>query len=151
MSNNFDFDAWLKKHNELVELAQKLFVDRGLNAIITKDEKKPSYVRIFFGKKTIDFKVKEVNTRMGKSVWLCKDSDFDPDDNFLIRTRREDFWIIITGKDADREGEYKESDYQEGVKYVVAPMEIARPAKTFIKLMKARLDSQMQKRISDFS
>lgn len=148
---DFNFEEWLEKHDALVKEALSLFLKHGLKAVISKEkERKPSFIRIFFGKKNIDFFVKEIGTKMSMSVWLCKKADFGIDKNFLIHAAKENVWIITTGRDADREGEYKTSDWQEGTKYVVVPMEIFRPAKTFIKLMKIRMDSQMQKRISEF-
>jgi len=147
---NFNFEEWLEKHNTLVAEAQELFLKRGFKAIIVEEEKKPSYVRIFLGKKSVDFYVKEIMTRMAQVVWLCKKSDVSSDKHFLVRTKREGFWMMISGKDAEREGEYRDSEWQTDVKYLVVPTEMFKPAKTFIKLMKTRLDSQMQKRINDF-
>lgn len=146
---NFDFEKWLERHNELVEEALNLFLKRKLNATII-NEKKVSFIRVFFGTKKVDFHVKEINTKMSGMVWLCKRDSFDVDKNYLLKTKREKFWIMATGADAKREGEYRDSEWQEGVQYLVVPMEIFKPAKTFIKLMKIRLDSQIQKRITEF-
>jgi hypothetical protein len=144
------YDDWLKRHDEIVQKAIALIKEYGFEPVVINERGQPSFVRIFLGTKNINFMIKEIKTKFARSVWLCKKEVFNPENIYLIYTSEESSWLVTTGKEADREGEYRESDMKEGVKFVVVAIDIFRPAKTFLKLIKERYDDQLQKKMTDF-
>jgi len=147
MSN---YENWLKKHDETVQKAKELISEYGFQPTIISEQGKQSFVRIFLGEKKIDFAIKEIKTKFVPTVWLCKKDAFNPEKIYLVFATKENSWLVATGRECDREGEYKESDYKEGEKFVVVSIDIFRPAKTFLKLIKERYDDQLQKKMTDF-
>lgn len=147
---NSNYDSWLKRHDENVQRAKELISEYGFEPIVINEERKPSFVRIFLGDKKIDFIVKEIKTKFVPTVWLCKKDAFNPENVYLVYATKENSWLVTTGKEVDREGEYKDSEYKEGEKYVVVPIDIFRPATAFLKLIKERYDDQLQKKMTDF-
>ena len=144
------YEDWLKCHDETVQKAVALIKDYGFESTVINEQSKPSFVRMFLGDKKIDFMVKIIKSKFVHTVWLCKKDAFNPENIYLVYASEENSWLVTTGKEADREGEYRESDLKEGVKFVVISIDVLRPAKTFLKLIKERYDNQFQKKITEF-
>jgi len=145
------YDEWLKKHDEAVQKASALIKEYGFEPIIANEQGKPSFVRVFLGEKKIDFVIKEIKSKFVRTVWLCKKEAFNPENIYMIYASKENTWLITTGREADREGEYRESDLKEGVKFVVVSIEVFRPAKAFLKLIKERYNDQLQKKMTEWT
>jgi len=147
---NSNYEDWLKRHDETVQKAVELIKKYGFEPIIINEQGKPSFIRIFLGEKKIDFAIKEIKTKFAQKIWLCKKSVFNPENIYLVYASEEDMWLVSTGRECDREGSYEESDFQKDVKFVVISIDVLRPAKTFLKLIKERYDNQLQKKITEF-
>jgi len=147
---NTSYDEWFKRHEEVIQQAIDLIKEYGFSPVAINEGGKPSFVRIFLGEKKVDFIIKEIKSKFVRSIWLCKKDAFNPDNIYLIYANKENLWLVTTGKEADREGEFRESDMKEGVKFVVVAIDNFRPAKTFLKLIRDRYNDQLQKRMTDF-
>lgn len=151
MMTESTYENWLEKHNDAIKKAEELIKEFGFEPKIISEEKKATFIRIFLGNRKIDFMIKVIKTKYARQVWLCKKEAFNPDNIYLIYASKENSWQVVTGKEVDREGEYKESDYRQGEKFVVISSEVFRPAKKFFKLVKERYDDQLQKRMTDYT
>lgn len=149
--SNSSYDDWLRQHNEAIQKAIALIQNYGFQPVIIDEKGKPNFVRIFLGTKKIDFMIKMIKSKFVRQVWLCKKDAFNPENIYLVYATKENSWLVTTGKEADREGEYRESDLKEGVKFVVVSIDIFRPAKTFLKLIKERYDDQLQKKMTEWT
>lgn len=145
-----DYQVWLERHNGRIEEAKVLIRKYGFKAIIIQEERKPSFLRIKFGRTKIDFRIKMVKTKFVRSIWLCKKDRFEKDDFYLLYASKENTFFIASGSDINREHELRDSEYEKGIKYVVTPFTVFRPAKSFFKVMKARYEGELQKRLSDW-
>jgi len=144
--------TWLERQEELAKKAQELIQSFKFEAVLIREEKgKPPFVRMILGTKRIDFMLKEIKSRFVKQVWLCKKGIFNPKKNFLVFSAKEEKWLITTGSEVDKKGEYKDSDYHKDTEMVVIPVEILRPAKRFLKSLKIRYEEQKQRRITNWT
>lgn len=150
MPDDYDYQAWLEKHNRAIEKAKALIEKYGFEVIIIKNDRKPCFLRIKFGKKKIDFQVKIIKTKFVRSVWLCKKERFDQDNFYLLYASKEKTFSVASGHDIDREGEYRDSEWAKGVKYVVVQNTLFHPAKNFFKRMKTRYEGELQQRMSQW-
>ena len=145
-----DYQVWLEKHNRIIEKAKALIEKYGFKVVVIKDDRKPSFLRIHFGKNNTDFRIKIVKTKFVRSIWLCKKERFSPKSFYLLYATKEKCFSIATGSDINQEHELKNSEWAKGVKYVVVQITMFRPAKTFFKLMKTRYEGELQKRMNEW-
>jgi len=146
-----DYSSWLKRQNELAHEALKLIQKFKFRAVVIEEERKPSFVRLYIKETKVDFRIKEVKSQFARSVWLCKREDFNPKDNYLVYQSKEKRWVIVNGRQAESRGEIRDSDYKEGVKFLVVPMEAFGSALAFFKRMKARYEQQLQRRMTEWT
>jgi len=145
-----DYQAWLEKHNKTIEKGKKLIKKYGFKVIIIQNDKKSSFLRIKFGRKKVDFQVKTIKTKFVRSIWLCKKERFNRDDFYLLYASKEKSFSVASGHDIDREGEYRDSEWAKGTKYIVVQNSVFRPANPFFKLMKSRYEGELQQRMNQW-
>lgn len=146
-----NYEEWLIKHNEILELGLELIKSFGFDCIIIRPKDKKSFIRLNLNGNKSDFHIKSIKNRYIKFVWLCKKGDFNPLDNYLVYLEEGETFKVCTGGEIDREGEYRESDYHKNEKYVVAPISIFRNAKTFFGALKRRYNSMLQRRMNEWT
>jgi len=144
------YEDWLERQNELIKEALELVQSVKFRAVIIKEERKPSFIRIYLDDKPITFHIKEVKSKFVKSVWLGKKANFKPQHNYLIFAAKEKTWMVTTGRQALAHGEYKDSTYHKDTKVLVVPMDVFRPAKSFLRTIKKRHEQRKQRRMSDW-
>jgi len=121
-------------------------------ASIIDGEQGRNFVRMQIGGKHLDFYIKEIKNRFIKEVWLCKKANFSPHNNYLVFIAKEERWVVTTGQEIDRKGEYRESDrYRQHIEMVVVPMEIFRPAKAFFEAIRKRYDDMLQRKMTEWT
>ena len=143
-----DYAAWIEKHNNAIDKTKALIKKYGFEAIILTEERKPSFLRIRFGSRKIDFRVKVIKTNFVRSIWLCKKNRFNVNSFYILYSKKEKAFFIASGNDIDKEYELKESEWNKDVKYLVVQFAMFRPAKTFFKRMKIRYEGEIQRRIN---
>ena len=147
MSN---YESWLERQSELAKKALELIQKYGFRAVLIEEERKPTFVRAYIGKQSLDFILKDLKSEFIKSVWLCKREDFNQKANYLVFLAKEERWVIATGSTVHIHAEIKDSDYHKGIKYIVVPLEVFRPAIQYLKMIKSAYNESRQKRMSDW-
>lgn len=147
---NSTYEDWLERQSKLIKKALKLLEGFKFKAVIITQEKKASFIRVYIRDKRVDFHIKEVKSKFSRSVWVCKKEDFSPKHNYLIFQSKEERWVIASGRQIDDKAEFRDSDYHQGKKFVVVPMETFRSAKPFFKRMKEAYEKELQRRMSDW-
>ena len=149
MSN---YDSWAKRHDELMENAISLLQKyANFKSQIMKVEKKPSFIRVFIGKKKIDFYIKEIKSKFVKDVWISKKDNFDEDAYYLVYAEKQKLWYIVSGYDIKMNCEIRESEWAKNLKYIVVPFNIFRIASIFLKTAKSRYDDLLQKKMDEWT
>jgi len=148
--SDFDYQSWLEKHNRVIGKAKALIEKYGFKVVVIKNDRTPSFLRIKFGKGKVDFQIKIIKTKFVRSIWLCKKERFNLDNFYILYASKEKTFSVASGHDVDREGEYRDSEWTEGVKYVVVQNAMFRPAKNFFKRMKARYEGELQQRMNQW-
>lgn len=143
------YESWLEKQNELLKKALELILSYKFRAVIINE--KPSFIRIYIHNKKIDFYVKEIKSRFVKSIWISKKNKFDLKANYLIYITKGERWLIASGQQIDRESILKDSEHQKNVKYLVVPVDVFCPAKTFFKMAKNRYERGLQRRMTEWT
>jgi len=145
------YEEWLIKQNAILAEALDLIKSFGFDASIIRPKDKKAFIRIIIGKNKSDFHLKSIKNRFIKFAWVCRKEDFDPNANYLVYLEAEEKFLVAIGSQVDEEGEFRNSDFHQGKKYVVAPIGIFRSAKTFFKSMKCRLDAMLQRRMNEWT
>lgn len=148
---NMSYASWLERQNELAHKALELIQKFKFKVVVIEEERTPSFVRLYIKETKVDFRIKEVKSQFARSVWLCKRKDFNLKDNYLVYQSKEERWVIVSGRQAEARGEIRDSDYKEGVKFLVVPMEAFGSALAFFKRMKSRYEAQLQRRMTDWT
>jgi len=143
------YESWLVKHNELIKKALELILSFKFRAIII--DANPPFIRIYINNKKIDFYVKEIKSNFIRSVWVSKKNKFDPKGNYLIYVVKGERWLIASGQQIDEKAEYRDSEHQKNVKYLVVPIDVFSPAKTFFKMAKNRYERGLQRRMTEWT
>ena len=145
-----NYQSWLRRQHELNKKALILIEKYGFKTALIEEERKAPFIRIYVGKNSLDFHLKEIKSQFSRNVWLCQKERFNPKDHYLIFSNKEKKWSIINGHRANISGEYRTSDYNKSKKILVIPTDILRSATAFFKTIKKRYEEQLQKRIPDF-
>jgi len=148
--SDFDYQSWLEKHNRAIDKAKAMIEKYSFKVVVIKNDKTPSFLRIKFGKDKVDFQIKIVKTKFVRSVRLCKKERFNRDNFYLLYASKEKTFSVVSGHDVDKEGEFRDSEWVEGVKYVVVQNTLFRPAIKFFKRMKARYEGELQQRMNQW-
>ena len=146
-----NYQSWLERQHELGRKAIELIEKYKFRAVLIADDGNVPFIRLFIGDKNLDFYIKEIKSGFIRNIWLCKRKDFDPKNHYLIFSSKDEKWSIISGHQADLNGNYQDSSYHKGVKILVIPTDILRSATTFFKTIKKRYEEQLQKRMTDFA